>query len=206
MPVGGLAAAGLGIVGGGLQAIFSGKRKAEKNLENLANSYSPNSSILDLYNEARNKYNANPYASIGYQNATNNINRNLATGLANTQDKRGGLATVGALVTGANTADAQASAQADAQSNAALGQLSRATQMKAAEDYKPFEMKFNLAALKASAANAQQSAGLSNMFNGLGNAGKLMGGSGSGGGGSSNGSFNPTRQGFNSMGYATGVF
>ena len=107
----GLIPSGLGVIGGLGQALFSGKRKAERNLENYAeNNIKPNTSILDFYQKALSKYSANPYSSLAYQNQTNNIQRNLATGLNNTQDKRGGLATVGALTTGADTADAAAGA------------------------------------------------------------------------------------------------
>src|SRR5437879_4939078 len=116
------------------QMIFSGKHRAEKNLENYANSYQPNSSILDYYNKALQKYSANPYTSQAYQNRTNLINRNLTTGINAAQDRHGALASISGLVQGANDAGANAATSAEAEQRANLSQLGQATGMKAAED------------------------------------------------------------------------
>jgi len=61
-----------GILGGGqalgglVQTLFSGKRKAERNLEKQINSYQKNPSIMDYYGKALNNYNANPYNSADF--------------------------------------------------------------------------------------------------------------------------------------------
>lgn len=166
--------AGLQFIGGALQSIFSGKKKKERDLENFANSYQPNSSILDTYNKALQRYSTNPYQSQFYQNAQNNIQRNLTTGINATQSRRGGLGTIGALTQGADDAGARAGITAENMQGQQLSQLEQAARMKAAEETKKYDMLFNLKAMKAGAANQQQSAGLQNMFQGLGNASNLL--------------------------------
>lgn len=181
-------AIGLGAITGGLQALgglaqfaFSGVKKANRRLEKFVNSYKPNASILDYYNKALNNYSANPYTSQSYQNQTNRIGRNLATGISASQDRRGGLANISALVQGSNDAEARAASQAEAAQRQNLGVLGGATRMKAQEDFKPFEMKYNLLAAKAGAAATQKRQGLQNMFGGFSNAaasGLKIGGNG----------------------------
>lgn len=170
MPVSvGLITGGAQVLGGVVQSIFSGKRKAEKDLENYANSYTPNSSILDYYNKALSRYSSNSYTSQYFQNQTNQIGRNLATGIGAAQDRHSGLASIGSLVQGADDATAKAGATAENLQGQALGQLGQASKLKAGEDEKKFDLIFNLKALKAGAANQQESAGLSNAFQGVGN-------------------------------------
>lgn len=171
-----LAIAGVQALGGLAQTIFSGRKKKERDLENYANSYTPNSSIMDYYNKSLARYNANPYQSQSYQNQTNLINRNLATGINATQDRRGGLSTISGLVQGANDASAKAGAMAENQQAQALGQLGTASGMKAREDAKKFDMLYNLKAMKAGQAAQTQNMGYKNIFGGLSNASMLMGG------------------------------
>lgn len=168
MPIGiGTIAGGLQAAGGLVQAFTSGVKKKEKALENFANSYQKNDSIMDYYNKSLNAYSANAYDSAGYQNDTNKIQRNLASGIGATADKRGGLATIAGLVQGANDADANAAQRAEAAQRQNLNMLGGATRMKAVEDYKPFEMKYNLLAAKAGAAAKQKQQGLQNFYGGL---------------------------------------
>jgi hypothetical protein len=170
MPVSvGLITGGAQVLGGLAQSIFSGKRKAEKDLENYANSYTPNSSILDYYNKALARYSSNPYTSQYFQNQTNQIGRNLATGIGAAQDRHSGLASIGGLVQGADDATAKAGATAENLQGQALGQLGQASKLKAGEDEKKYDLLYNLKSLKAGAANQQESAGLSNAFQGVGN-------------------------------------
>lgn len=143
-------------------------RKQNKKLENMVNSYQPNKSILDYYNKALSRYNVNPYETNMYQQQKQNANRSLTTGLSVLNRGRGGLGGVASLVQGSNDAMLKAAAAAEGQQGQNLSQLGQATEMKAAEDFKPFEMKYNLTAQKA-AANAQlMNAGLSNIFHGTG--------------------------------------
>ena len=169
MPVA-LAPAALQFLGGAAQAIFSGKKKKERDLENYANSYQPNQSILDVYNKAYNRYSSNPYQSQFYQQAQNNIQRNLATGINASSTRRGGLAAIGGLTQGADDASARAGVTAENMQGQQLGQLEQAARMKSAEDSKKYDMIYNLKAMKAGAANQQQAAGLQNMFGAAGSA------------------------------------
>ena len=163
-----LIAGGVKVLGGVAQAAFSGRKKKERDLEKFANSYTPNSSIMDYYNKSLARYNANPYQSQSYQNQQNLINRNLATGLSASQDRRGGLAALSGLVQGSNDASARAGAMAENQQAQALSQLGSAAGAKTREDSKKFDMIYNLKAMKAGQAAATQNAGLKNAFGGLG--------------------------------------
>lgn len=167
--VGAIAAGAQTLVGLG-QSIFGGikAKKTQRELERMVDQYQPNQSIMDYYGKALQKYNANPYMSQSYQNQQNQIQRNLATGMNSAQTRRGGLASLGTLVQGANDASAQAGAMAEQQQNADLAQLGQATGMKAQEDKYKFENKYNLLAMKAGAANQTANAGMQNMFGGLG--------------------------------------
>ena len=158
---------GLQALGGLVQTFTSGVKKKEKALEALADSYKPNEGIVDYYNKALAKYDPNPYTSQSYLNDTNKIQRNLGTGLAASQDRRGGLGTLSTLVQGANDAGANAASRAENQQNQALSQLGNAARVKAQEDFKPFEMKYNLLAAQAGAAAKQKAQGLQNFYGGL---------------------------------------
>lgn len=158
----GQAALGLG------QMIFSGQRKAQKNLEKHLDSYKPNESIMDYYSKALNKYNANPYTSNMYNMQTRQAQRNLATGINSLQDRRSALAGVGSLVQGANDASLRAAAAAEQDQSQDLAQLGQATHMKDREDKYKFEAKYNLLSQKAGAANQTVNAGISNLFGGAG--------------------------------------
>jgi len=158
------AALGLG------QAIIGGinARKAQKNLEKHLDTYKPNQSIMDYYSKALNKYNANPYTSQSYNQATRMSDRNLATGLNSLQGRRSALAGVGSLVQGANDNALRAGAQAEQMQAQDLAQLGQATGMKEREDKYKFEAKYNLLSQKAGAANQTANAGIANAFGGLG--------------------------------------
>lgn len=162
-------------VGGVLQTVFSGKKKAEKNLENYANSYQTPGSVLDYYNKALSRYSSNPYTSQLYNQQMQNVNRNLASGLSGLQSRRGGIAGVAALTQGANDAGLKAGVAAEGQQGQQLQQLAGATKMLSNSQEKKYDLLYNLKALKASAANQQQAAGEQNMFGGLSNASSIFG-------------------------------
>lgn len=164
------------------QVVFSGEHKAEKNLENLANSYKPNAGIMDYYNKALSKYSTNPYTSSLYNQQTKNIDRNVNAGISALQSRRSALGGISALVQGANDSYQKAATGAEQLQSQQLGQLGQAASAKANEEYKPFEMKYNLLAQKASGANKTLGAGIQNVFGGISNyqdqqlANKLYGG------------------------------
>lgn len=161
---------GLQVLGGLAQTIFSGKKKAERNLENQINSYRKNDSIMDYYNKALSKYNVNPYNSASYRNSMQVAGRGLSTGIDALKGRRSTLAGLPALTQGYADAGLKASANAESEQARALSQLGQATQMKAQEDRVPFDMKYNLLAQKAAGANATKAAGWKNIFGGLGTA------------------------------------
>ena len=158
-------------VGGLIQGIFGGgaRRKAQKELEGMVNKYQPNSSIMDYYNKALSKYSSNPYTSQFYQNQQNQIQRNLATGVSALQDRRSALAGIGKSVQIANDATARAGANAEQQQRQDLGILGAATGMKAGEDRRKFDMKYNLLAQKAGQSASTGNMGYRNIFGGLSN-------------------------------------
>lgn len=172
--------AGAGLV----QSIIGGgkAKKAQKQLENLQTpTYNPNQSILDYYNRALSRYNADPTSTALYKNQMKNIQRGVATGLTSLQDRRGALGGITKLVQAQNDATLNAEVAAERQRDQRFGVLGGATGMKAGEDraafqqnvIAPYEKKYNLLAMKAGAANATANAGLSNIFGGLKSAGEM---------------------------------
>lgn len=149
------------------------RKKAEAALENQVNQEKPDSSILDYYNKALAKYSPNPYQSISYNQQNNQIQRNLATGLNNAQDRRLGLGALGGLVQQANDSSAKAAANADAQGRQDLSVLGGAAQRLSSEKKRLFDMKYNLQAAKAGAYASTQNTGMRNIFNGLSNAASM---------------------------------
>ena len=156
---------------GGIQSAlgFGQAHRAQKELEQMVKSYRPNAGILDYYNKALQKYNVNPYTSSFYNNAQNQIKAGTAQGIANLQDRRSVLAGLPSLIQGQNDSLLKAGATAEGQQAQALGQLGQASQVKAAEEFKPFEMKYNLLSAKAGGGNQIANAGLSNIFGGINN-------------------------------------
>lgn len=168
-----LVAAGQAILGLG-QTIFGGGKanRAESALSKMVKDYKPNSSILDFYNKALTKYNINPYTSSLYNYQQDQARGATAAGLQALGGRRSTLMGLPRLIQGQNDAMLKAAATAEGQQAQALGQLGQATQMKAQEDFKPFELKYNLNMLKAGGGNQIMNSGISNIFgaaNSLGN-------------------------------------
>ena len=172
-------------VGGLFQSIFSGRKKAQREMEGLLDkspTYNPNKGIMDYYQESLNRYNENPMQSAMYQNQMRNAQRVTAQGLGALQDRRSALAGVGRLAAIQNDASQNALAQAESRRDARFGQLGQATQMKAGEDRRafdinvlsPYQRRLQMAQMKAGAANARFDAGLQNMFGGAANAGLAL--------------------------------
>jgi len=167
-------------VGGLFQTLFSGRKKAQREMEaqlNNSPAYTPNKGISDYYQESLNRYNENPQQSAIYQNAVRNAQRTTAQGIGALQDRRSALAGVGRLAAIQNDAMANATAQAESRRDARFSQLGQATNMKAGEERRafdinvltPYQRRLQMAQMKASAANARSDAGLQNLFSGLSN-------------------------------------
>lgn len=170
MPVSGtiaIGAAGLKALGGLAQSIFSGRKRKERELEKYAETWKPSQSILDYYNQAYARYNPNAYQSKMYQEQQNQIQRNLATGIGASQERRGGLANIAALTQGASDSSRRAATAAEQMQGQQLSQLGSAAQQKAAQDRYGYELKYNLLAQKAGQAARTQNMGLQNLYGGL---------------------------------------
>lgn len=166
---------------GGIQSIFSGRGAAEKELEKYANSYKISPGILDYYNKALARYSSNPYNSQYYQNQSNQINRNMASGVNAAQDRRSALSAITNLNQQANDSYAKAGVNAENMQGQQLAQLGQATGMKNQAEQKKFDMLYNLKAMKAGQAATRENQGYQNMYSGLTDATKLFALNGSGG-------------------------
>jgi len=175
--------AGAGLLQTGI-GLF-GAHKAQKNLEKLASQapiYQPSRAIGDYYNEAKNRYLQSPYNTQMYQQAMNNVQRNLGSGVGALQDRRLALGGVSSLVDQSNRAMGQAGVQAEALRNQNFGRLGQAAGMQAGEDryafqnnqVNPWQTKMQLAGAKASGMNQLANAGIGNIFTGLGNISNIM--------------------------------
>jgi hypothetical protein len=173
-------AAGAQAVGGGLQALLSGRKKRERELNDFAKQsplYTPNKSIQDYYQQALNRYSENPYQSQQYQIGAKNIQRATAQGLGAMQDRRGGIGGASRLAEAQMGGMQNLGANAEAQRNARFGQFGQASQAKAAEDYRafdinqmtPYNRQLQLKQMAAQAANSRFNAGLGMVGQGLGN-------------------------------------
>jgi hypothetical protein len=173
-------AAGAQALGGGLQALFSGRKKRENELNQFAKQsplYTPNKTIQDYYQQAANRYNENPYQSQQYQIGAKNIQRATAQGLRAMQDRRGGIGAAPRLAEAQMSGMQNLGANAEAQRNARFGQYGQATQAKAAEDYRafdinqmtPYNRQLQLKQMAAQAANSRFNAGLQTASSGFSN-------------------------------------
>ena len=164
-------AGGAQALGGAAQSIFSGRKKAERELNAFAKQsplYQGSKSINDYYQQAMNRYNENPYQSQQYKLGAINAQRATAQGLGALQDRRSAIGGIGRLALGQNAAMQNLGAQAEAQRNQRFGQYGQAAQAKASEDYKmfdinqmtPYNRQLQLKQLAAQAANDRASAGL----------------------------------------------
>jgi hypothetical protein len=173
--------AGVGLA----QSIFGGSKakKAQKQLEGMQTpTYGGSESIMDYYNKALARNNANPYQSQQYQYATGAAARNQAAGIGALQDRRSAVGGISRLTAIGNDAALKAGVQAEQQQNQRFGQLGQAAGMKTADELRqfqqnklaPYEQKYNLLSAKAGAANNTVNSGMSNIFGGLNSAGQMQ--------------------------------
>ena len=191
-------AAGVGVAGLGISAYqtIHGADQAKKAQNALKNQqtpvYTPNKSILDYYQEAKNRYETSPYNTAQFQLAQQGIGRNQAAGLTNLQNSRSALGGVGNLVQQSNDANLKAVAQTEAQRSNAFNQYARAAGAEGADISKqfqinkmlPYTQNRNLYAQEASGYTQLENAGMYGLQNsamalGKVNWGKIFGGDGS---------------------------
>lgn len=201
------------------QLLFSGKRKAERNLERLQTpTYGGNQGISNYYQQALQRYNTNPFQSQQYQTALNSSNRATATGLSALQGRGSAIGGISRLAALQNDAALRAGAVAEQTQNQRFGQLAGATQMKAGDDFRqyqqnvlaPYEKKLGLLSAKASGANKTAGAGIQNIFGGLNGIQQQSQLDQIYGDGNNGGGYTPqwmsNGRGFNNNGYATGIY
>lgn len=182
-------AAGVAVVGIGT-SIYKGikAKKAQKKMEALANAQKPDQGISDYYKQALGRYNTNPYQSQFYQQAKQNADRNLATGIGALQSRRSAVGGISALIAQNNNALQGAGVRAEDMRNQAFGQLGQAAGVNAQEQKYPLEMKYNLYGAQAAGYNQAANAGLQSAYSGLGSVGSyLAANKGNRGGGSYSG-------------------
>jgi hypothetical protein len=172
-------AGGAQALGGAAQSIFSGRKKAERELNAFAKQsplYQGSKSISDYYQQAMNRYNENPYQSQQYQLGAMNAQRATAQGIGALQDRRSAIGGIGRLQANQMGAMQNLGAQAEAQRSSRFGQYGQAAQAKASEDYKmfdinkmtPYNRQLQLKQLAAQAANDRANAGLQMVGSALG--------------------------------------
>lgn len=174
-----IAAGGQALIGGA-QALFSGRSKAEANLNRLANQ-SPlttaSKSINDYYQEQRNRASQNPYQSAFYTAGQKNIQRGTASALNNLQGYGASIAGAGRVALGQSTALTDLGVKAEGLKSQNMSQYGQAAQMQQNDANRVFQInqedpylrKFGLAQYNAQAANARQQAGIQTAAGGLGN-------------------------------------
>ena len=167
---------------GGASAIRSNtkRKRREGELDALAQQsplYKGSKSIDDYYQQAINRYTENPYQSQQYQLGAMNAQRATAQGLGALQDRRSAIGGISKLALGQNAAMQNLGAQAEAQRSSRFGQLGNATQMKAGEEYKkfdinkmtPYNRNLGLKQMKTAAANEEYTRDMQNVMGALSN-------------------------------------
>lgn len=162
--------AGLGVT----QAVIGGIRShnAQKKLENQqVPKYTPNQAISNYYQEALQRANTNPYASAFYQNAQRTAGQSQAAAISNLQDRRAGVAGVGAIMQGTDNSLQKAGSTAEGLQRQDFGMLGHAAQMEAGEGREafdvnnmlPYDQNRALYEAQASGGNQMENAGIQNI-------------------------------------------
>jgi hypothetical protein len=182
MPVSiGLVAAGSQALLGLGQTLFSGRGKAERDFEAQAKN-SPlaqeSKSLNDYYQQARGRYEQNPYQSQQYQIGAGNIMRSTAQGINALQSRGAAIGGIGRLAGIQQNQLGNLGASAEAQRNASFGQYGQAAQAKTAQDkylfdinqMTPYNRMLQVKQMKSQAANDRANAGLQMVGSALGSA------------------------------------
>lgn len=174
-----------------------GRHNNQKALNALQNPrYTPSKALADYYQTALNRYNAGPYNSAFYNEATKQANRGVAAGLSYLGDRRSALAGVPALIAGRDAAMEKAGVQGEAMQREALGQVGAAANAYTGDQryafdinqMMPFERRYSELSGKLQANNQMINAGINNLSTGLtgggsgGGLGGMLGMTGMGGG------------------------
>ena len=162
---------GQGLVGLG-QSLFSGRRRAERDLMAMRDPmYQRDRGVMDFYQQTKNRAFENLLTNPEYLEAKRNADRMVATGMQGLQDRRSGVAGVSRLVGLGTDAANQGVVRAQQEQNRRFRELAGATQMKAGENrrafdinvMRPFERREKINLQRLAAANARFDAGLQNI-------------------------------------------
>ena len=170
-------AGGAKALGGLGQTLFSGQKKAEKALDKSIEAipdYTMSPSIMQYYEQAKQRYGVSPTQTAMYKRQQQNIQRAGATGLAGLRGARARMGAVPTLVRSLTDASLGAEAAAEQEQARRFGQFGSATQMKAGQEAAVEQRKLAKQYQKISAAQAKATgraavkrAGLTNIFGGL---------------------------------------
>ena len=159
-------AGGAKALGGVLQTAFSGQKKAERALgREIENIQFP--SILDYYEQARQRFGVSPTQSALYKRQMQNIQRAGATGLAGAQGSRARMGAASSIARSLSDATLGAEVSAEQERSRRFGVLGSAAQMKTQAELAKQNQKISAAAAKAAGAAAIKRAGLTNIYGGL---------------------------------------
>lgn len=180
----GLAAAGTQALVGGIQALTSGAKKRERELEAYAQQspvYQGSKPIDSYYSEAMRRYQSSPYQTSKFVMGKNLADRSMASGLSALNQRGMALAGVSKLAAQGMDNSNRLVAQAEQDRRQDFGTLGAATRMKAQDEMTqfdinqmtPYNRQLALKQMKAQAANDRKNAGLQMVGSALGNAAML---------------------------------
>ena len=167
---------------GAAQFLFSGQRKAEKKLTKEIEAipeYTKSPSILDFYEQARQRYGISPTQTAAYKRQMANIQRAGATALAGAGGARGRMGAASTVARQLSDAALGAEVAGEQEKARRFGQLGQAAQMMRGEDVMAEQRKLlkqqqrlSQAAARAAGAAAIKRAGLTNIFGAMSDLGK----------------------------------
>lgn len=162
---------------GAAQFLFSGQRKAEKKLTKEIEAipeYTKSPSILDFYEQARQRYGISPAQTAMYKRQMANIQRAGSTALAGAGGARGRMGVASTVARQLSDATLGAETAAEQEQARRFGQLGQAAQMMRSEDVMAEqrkllkqEQRLRQASARAAGAAAIKRAGLTNIFGGM---------------------------------------
>lgn len=120
-----------------LQFLLSGQRKAEKGLRKEIEAipeYEKSPSILDYYEQAKQRYGVAPTQTAMYKRQMQNIQRAGATGLAGARGSRARMGAASSVARSLSDATLGAEVAAEQENARRFGQLGAAAQMRRGED------------------------------------------------------------------------
>jgi hypothetical protein len=164
------------------QTAFSGQRRAERDLTKQIEAipeYTKSPSILEYYEQARQRYGVSPTQTAMYKRQMQNIQRAGATGLAGARGTAARMGAASSIARSLSDATLGAEVAAEQEQNRRFGQLGAAAQMMRGEDVMKQqrdlmkqEQRIRQAAAKAKGRADVKQAGITNIFGGLTDIGK----------------------------------